>query len=339
MRKLLTLTISLITILLWGSSCQKSDIEKDDGEKITVSLNLDGDFNVAVDQDPITKALTKASTDDVYAVNVKWNPSGGSINSYYAYGLFDNLQDMHITLLAHHKYSFEVTLIKDAKNTLFYGQAFNNTFDGFCYPFQTNASGSTLLNNTFIIGSGNRFTGMSSGDAHIKSQSSPSASNAVHNASLNRFYGITTNYEPVPNGTVDIYLKRYVFGANIIVTGLTGSDGKLKLTCGDWFSPYYLYSNYESGEMIRTLTTIPSENENQTITLNFISNRGEPWDLSQSQVITFKRNVMTTINITLNPDLSGAIFDLIEEDFDENDIDLGINTDGYIDIIVNPDNQ
>ena len=91
--------------------------------------------------------------------------------------------------------------------------------------------------------------------------------------------------------------------------------------------------------MIRTLTTIPSENENQTITLNFISNRGEPWDLSQSQVITFKRNVMTTINITLNPDLSGAIFDLIEEDFDENDIDLGINTDGYIDIIVNPDNQ
>ena len=47
---------------------------------------------------------------------------------------------------------------------------------------------------------------------------------------------------------------------------------------------------------------------------------------------------MTTINITLNPDLSGAFFDLVEEELDENDIDLGINTDGYIDIDVNPNN-
>lgn len=339
MRKLFTFTISLIAILLLGNSCQKSDIGKDDGEQITVSLNLDGDFDVTVGQDPITKVLTKASTDDVYAVNVKWNPTGGGIDSYYAYGLFDNIQDMHITLLAHHKYSFEVTLIKNAKNTLFYGQAFNNTFDGFCYPFQTNASGSTLLNNTFIIGSGNRLVGMNSGDAHLKYQDSPSASNAIHNASLNRFYGITTNYEPVPNGTVDVYLKRYVFGASIVVTGVTGSNGKLNITCGNWLQLTSLDSNYETGEMIRTLTTIPTENENQTISLDFTSNRGEPWNLSQSHVITFKRNVMTTINITLNPDLSGALFDLIEEELDENNIDLGINTDGYIDIIVNPDNQ
>lgn len=334
MKRLFTLTCFLIALVLIESSCQKSDIVKDDGEKITVSLNLDGDFDVTVDQDPITKALTKASSNDVYAVNVTWD--GG--NGYYAYGLFDNIQDMTITLLAHHKYTFEVGLVKDAKNTLFYGQAFNNTYSGFCYPFQTSASGSTLLNNKFILGSGIYFTGLTNGKAHLKNMTSPSTSNATQNAGINRFYGKTIDYEPVPNGTVDVYLKRYVYGVNVIITGPNNPEGTLTVSCGNWLSATTTSSNFELGEQIHTFSSFPCESKNETISLSFTSNRGKPWNLSQSQVVTFKRNVMTTINITLNPDLSGAMFDLLEEDFDENDIDLGINTDGYIDIDVNPNN-
>ncbi len=338
MRKIITTTFFLIALMLLGSSCQKSHIGNEDGEKISVSLNLDGDFNVTVDQDPISKVMTKASSNDVYAINVKWDPSGdGTINGYYAYGLFDNVQDMTITLLSHHKYTFEVSLVKEAKNTLFYGQAFNNTYYGFCYPFQTNSSGSTLLNNTFIIGSGYYFTGLTNGSAHLASESSPSASNATPAASINRFYGITTNYEPVPNGTVDVFLKRYVYGANIIINGVTGSEGTIHITCGSWLNKN-LSDDFELGEEIHTFPSFPKEQEKQTLYLAFKSNRGFPWDLTQSSVITFKRNVMTTINITLNPDLSGALFNIVEEEFDENDIDLGINTDGYIDIDVNPNN-
>ena len=48
---------------------------------------------------------------------------------------------------------------------------------------------------------------------------------------------------------------------------------------------------------------------------------------------------MTTVNLTFKPDLSGARFGLVEEELDDNDIDLGINTDGYIDIDINPNNQ
>jgi|GEM_PF-3596593 hypothetical protein len=333
MRKLLTLLLSLTTILFLGSSCQKADSQKVDGKPITVSLNLTGDFDVSVDMDPITKA----STNDIYGVNVLWDPSGnGTINSYYGYGLFDNVQDMHITLLSHHKYTFQVTLIKNAKNTLFYGQAFNNSYSGFCYPFQTNNSGSTMITNEFVLGSGAYLSGMSSGNAHLKDQSSPSNSNATPNASVNRFYGSTANYEPVANGTVDVYLKRYVFGANIIITGVTDSGGSLNVSCGNWLNKT-ITSDFELGEQIHTLSYIASETENQTINLTFTSNHGKPWNLSKSQVVTFKRNVMTTVNITLNPDLSGALFDFIEEELDENDINMGINTDGYIDIDVNPE--
>lgn len=343
MKRLFTLTCFLIALVLIGSSCQKSDIEKDDGEKITVSLNLDGDFDVTVDQDPITKAMTKASSNDVYAINVRWDPAGdGNLSDYYAYGLFDNVQDMTITLLSHHKYSFEVTMVKDAKNTLFFGQAFNNSYSGFCYPFQTKNSGSTLLNNKFILGSGNYFTGLSKGDAHLKNETSPSSINATPRASMNVFYGKTSNYEPVPNGTVDIYLKRYVFGMNIVVNGITDSEGSLTLeihsqygNTSKWFSQT-ITSDFELGEQIHAFEYYSSETYTQGLTLTFTSNRGRVWDLQQTETILFKRNVMTTLNITLNPDLSGAIFNLVEEDLDENDIDLGINTDGYIDIDVNP---
>jgi hypothetical protein len=61
--------------------------------------------------------------------------------------------------------------------------------------------------------------------------------------------------------------------------------------------------------------------------------------MSQSKDIQFKRNVMTTVNIELNPDLSGAVFTLTEEEMGEdNNIDMGINTDGLIDIVVKPEN-
>lgn len=47
---------------------------------------------------------------------------------------------------------------------------------------------------------------------------------------------------------------------------------------------------------------------------------------------------MTTVNIQVNPDLSGANFNVTEEELEEdNVIDMGINTDGLIDIIVNPE--
>ena len=76
-----------------------------------------------------------------------------------------------------------------------------------------------------------------------------------------------------------------------------------------------------------------------SISLNYDSDRGVLWDMSQSKDIQFKRNVMTTVNIDLNPDLSGAIFSITEEAlFEENVIDMGINTDGLIDIVVKPEN-
>ena len=74
------------------------------------------------------------------------------------------------------------------------------------------------------------------------------------------------------------------------------------------------------------------------IGFKYTSNRGSIWNITQEQDIQFRRNMMTTVNVSLKPDLSGGLFDLTEEPMDgDNDINMGINTDGLIDTNVNPE--
>lgn len=337
MKKLLFFFLgSLVCPALW-TGCQEIDEIKDAGEEITVALNLTGDFDVDVSQDPLTRA---SSSNDAYAVEVRYD------NGVYAYGLFDNVEDMTITLLSNHTYSFYCTLVKDAKNTLYYGQAFNNTYSGYAYPFHTSASNSTQITNRFIVGTGVTFSGMKSGRSHIISTTSPSTSNYTQYPQVDRYYGVTTGYVPVQNGTIDIYLKRTVFGARFVVNGL--KEGSLSVdasnsTYGSFHSKTY-YSDTEGTETIYTFPDVGGVYSNDlplvaTVSLKYDSNRGDLWDMSQSKDIQFKRNVMTTVNIDLNPDFSGAKFSVTEEPMEEdNVIDMGINTDGLIDIVVKPEN-
>lgn len=331
--------LSAVAVAFFSCS-KKAEKIVPEGEKVVVSLNVTGDFDVDVTQAPLTRA---GSTNDAYGINVFYDKEGdGTTNDYYAYGLFDNVADMSITLLSNHKYRVVCSLIKDAKNTLYYGQAFNNAFSGYCYPFQTNTSNSTLVGNQFIIGTGTYFSGLGISNTHLATTTSPSTSNySSYAPGVNRFYGETDQYEPVPNGTIDVYLKRAVFGAQFVVSGL--QEGTVNVTCGSFYNVTWT-SNGSSNETIYSFPNVRSVWLNDlpqvaSVNINYTSNRGSLWNLSASQSVQFKRNVMTKVNINLNPDLSGATFQVTEEEMgDENDINLGINTDGLIDIIVNPNN-
>ena len=337
MRRYFAFLFSALAIVGTGMSCQTERPSVPEGEKYTVSLNIDGDFDLSVDQNP----LTKATPVDAYGINVYYDKEGdGVTDNIYAYGLFDNVPDMTITLLSNHKYKVCCTLIKDAKNKLYFGQAFNNTYSGYCYPFQTNSSGSTLLGNRFIIGTGTYLSGMKSGNAHLITTTSPSTDNATKNASVNRFYGETDQYVPIPNGTIDVYLKRVVFGAKFVISGVR--EGSLRVTCGDFYDRTYTKDDAGT-EQIYSFTDTYTCWQKETpmvvnISFTYTSARGSIWNITQTREVNFKRNVMTTVNITLTPDLSGGLFDLTEEAMDaDNIINMGINTDGLIDTGVNPE--
>ena len=320
--------------LLFAIGCSKVENPTSEEALVDVRLNIGGE--ISVETTPITKSTP---TNDAYAINVYYNKDNdGLINDIYGYGLFDNTEDMTISLLSGHKYRFECTLVKNAKNVLFYGQAFNNSYTGFAYPFQTNSSNSTKITNEFILGTTTYFTGIKSGNTHLPT-AIPSTSNYKGYANVNRLYGEKDNYSPVANGSVTIDLKRVVFGARFVITGV--EDGTLTASCGSFWSTT---TNKDDGGS-ESLYTYPNvydcwKNDSDitaNLSLSFKSSIASYFDLSSTTSITFKRNMLTTVNINISPDKSAATLSITEEEIGVvNNIGLYINADGVIDVTIDP---
>lgn len=326
---------------LW--SCDK-DTSSDDGygTPITVSLGVSGDSWVS--SDPETKA---AADNGIYGINVYFDKEkDGTTNDIYAYGVFDNVAEMTITLLSGYKYRFACTFAKNGEHSLYYGQYDGNTYQGYAKPFQTNMKSSTQLGNAFVYtnSTGEYLSGIGAGDVTISSLSDGSAANQTY-PRIHRYYGELDSYSPVSGGIATIPLKKTVFGMKLIIKGVPeGSlNAEVKANGTSLLNRTATSTDYVSGEDLHSYTyvygcwkdesTIPG-----TVTWAYTSSRFSQWNLSGSSGITFKRNVLTTVTISVTPDSASASISLTEEELDdENVINMGINTDGLIDIIVNPE--
>lgn len=116
--------VSLIAILAIVYSCNDRlsvDIQKDD--LIPVKLSLAGE--VVVDEEPLTKV---ASSNDLIGIQVYQD------NAPYAYGVFEDANNLTINLHSERNYSFQVTYIKDGKDKLtLLNQNFGNPYTVYTY--------------------------------------------------------------------------------------------------------------------------------------------------------------------------------------------------------------
>lgn len=95
-------------VMLFFVACQKDIIDTNTkGNLVTVSVNLSGD--VLTSDEPLTKSLGE---DDLLGIQVYQG------NEPYAYGLFDNTDDISINLHTGGNYSFKAQLIKRGKEEL-----------------------------------------------------------------------------------------------------------------------------------------------------------------------------------------------------------------------------
>lgn len=85
------------------------------GEYIDVRIGLGGDL-ITVSEDPLTKAI---DTDDI-----TWIQIYDSDGDPYAYGLFDDVSDITVSLKAGETYSFEASTVIDGKIKLAYGEGY-----------------------------------------------------------------------------------------------------------------------------------------------------------------------------------------------------------------------
>lgn len=318
-----------LLVMLIAASCTQDDSARPDSpaEKYVVSLALGGEISAT--DEPLARSN---STNDLYGINVYYDKEGdGNINDIYGYGLFDNVDDMMIELLSSHKYRFDCTLVKDGKTTLYYGTANNSSYSGYLAPFNliNNSNKPTLLENKFILGTDKYFRSFENGDVRLAGSMS-----STSYPSINRFYGKLADYIPTQGSVAMISLKRVVFGAKFIVTGVHG--GTLKVDSDFW--DFSVTEDYESEERIFTFPNVyDCFNETpitQKITLKYDDDSGSSNDLSLTESVTFKRNTLTTITINVSQKSGISISE--ESWGEDNLIELEINADGVIDTPVVP---
>lgn len=158
---------------------------------------------------------------------------------------------------------------------------------------------------------------------------------------------------PREGGIVNIELKRCVFGAKFVVTGV--SDGTFRFSVKDKQSKSSESLFYQSGikadttykENIYTYrnvyecwqNSIVENDYSQDFTLEMTWERGN--GVTQEldpQTITFKRNVLTTVNIRLNGgDTNNSLnMDIEDTEMKEENTDLDIDAGDMTDTPIDP---
>lgn len=289
--------------------CQQDEAYSDEAQEvITVSLKLNGE--ISTDESPITRADTESR--DLIGIAVYKG------TSEFAYGIFDNMNDVKINLLAGNKYQFKCTLIKDAKDILYFnGDETSKYRFSYTYPFHV---GNIYCNAPFRYGSFD--------DCVQCKYVSTDYNSKTYCAKIDRFYGEANEYTPTVNGVVNIDLKRVSFGIKVKVTGIT--DGSVDVTCKNSYNTFVsqtgLTSNFESsGKMFSLYNIIDAwqyadSDYQEQIQVSVVWTRGVGivQDLG-TQTVYVKRNAMNIVHIKLSSDDSDVEVGVDPEDEDMDD--------------------
>ena len=273
------------------AACDKnSDVVPDEPETYTVNLGWAGEI-LDVSYEP----MTRAATNDLYGIQVYSLPKTSSSTNWnrYAYGLFDDPNNITITLAGGYKYRFVASMIKDGKNRLLKG--YEGTYSlPFCVTLDNKFLYETNEEYIMLIGEGT--TTLSDNETYWR-------------PNLERFYGRLSDYIPGESNTnAKIEMKRTSFGAKFVAGGKLAVDGKLEiqidgapkmelaLTDGadeisDNFTFNYVFTAWDTDDYT----------ENIPVNFKWIRADGTEAPLG-THTITFKRNVTTVVKFNIDKD-------------------------------------
>lgn len=221
-------------------------------------------------------------------------------------------------------------------NSRFYYDSFSSRTEGYCMPFCNSdqsywedsfnysypssyyPSSPTPVKNEFILGGSYHLTGLGKGGTNNFKAGENTAihgDNYTEYPETDRYYGETTDYVPTEGGVVSIEMKRCVFGMKLNVIGVT--DGSLRIFFNDYSGSttnYYIVidditSDYSAEEAVYTFEDIYQcwsdamlgNTHYKNMYMHVIWERGNSVTQTlETQQVSFKRNVLTTVNINLN---------------------------------------
>ncbi|UYU48287.1 hypothetical protein [Bacteroides nordii] len=345
----------LIGMLLLGSStlfsCSNNEDElppkeqeQTNQETYTISFNLGGEF-ISTSETPLSR--TEVTPKKIYGINVYYKKDGDTWYQNYAYGLFDNIQDMTISLISGYKYKFECTMVQNDADTLYHE---DNTYYA---PFHQATLSydiykGTVLENKFNVSTTSyiQIQGLKSGKTSLKGKRG--YNDIATSPQTDRFYGELTDYVPTKDGVANINLKRTAFGLKFIVTPPT--DGTL------FVNPERSHDNVYNGPEIKvsadesTLTFSSMytffqvyecwqmENYTDDLTITLTWERANGATQTFMRTITVKRNVLTTVNVNVNGSSTDSSLGVKEDDtpIGNENVDMNFNGGDLDDNEVNP---
>ena len=282
-------SIAMLLMLSLATSCENSSEQPNtptEPEYVTVSLGLD--VKLDYEYEPLTRA---DENNDLYGIQVYSTPVPATENAEwtkYAYGLFDNTDNLTIKLVRGYEYKFVASMVKDGKERV---QGDGNYGAPFTSEKIYNSYFSTPLSTSFIYGQ----LGMN--------LESMIAFGNYENAES--YYGELAGYTPGDNESkATIELKRTSFGAKYKVTGDYAENGTLEILMKN--APQ-LNLNLAEGNEISEIYTFRNlraawldENYTETISVTFrVAYSDGTTDPLGAHDITFKRNTTTVVNIDL----------------------------------------
>lgn len=232
-------------------------------ETYTVKLSCGGEIDVT--QVPLSRFTP--DDNDLYGIQVLYAPVSGGSYKEYAYGLFDDVSNVEIELLADYKYQFRIDMVDDGKNLIYSDSLLIDTqnYIGYGEPFKAyngyNASSDlsiTKVSNEFTISETLKFADSYGRELRLKNGS------LVYNPhSMDVYYGLVLDYIPESDGdTISVLMKRMVAG--------------LKVVAGDFLNEGYLevghslgYGNYHDDFVLTP--------ENKTIERIYVHHKRYDW--------------------------------------------------------------
>ena len=285
-------SIAMLSMLSLATSCENSNAPSEqptptEPEYVTVSLGLN--IKLDYEYEPLTRA---EENNDLYGIQVYSTPVPATENSEwteYAYGLFDNVDNLTVKLVRGYEYKFETIMVKDGKDKVLKGG------DAYGAPFFHSTSTNkimTPLSTSFIYGT------------YGFSRWGKWGISDYLNVEL--YYGELEGYIPGDNDSkATIELKRTSFGVKYIAKGDYAENGNLEILMAD--APQLNLNLAESNEVseIYSFKEVSDawldENYTETIsvTLRVAYSDGTTSPLGTHD-IPFKRNKTTVVNVDMS---------------------------------------
>lgn len=287
-----TLFMLLASLGIYSCSTSNDPVDETNStpREYTVSLGFSGEIT-SIEDSP----LTKATTTNLYGIQVYSTPSTGGEYKPYAYGLFDDVSSLQIKLLEGYKYKFSCTMLTDGKNKITYYQ-YNNTYSTPFYAYNGTDVIALSISTSFVIGS-YKCEYLDKGNANLTIDSK-----SYTHPNIDRYYGEIIDYTPADNSSVSINMKRVSFGAKIIAEGLT--EGKLNITLDKASSMIIPYPSTEVQDIFTFENPYPSgmtwtqDTYTETIPVSISWQKADGAVVPLvTQDITFTRNKLTTITV------------------------------------------